>query len=167
MDLFLQGKVGMILGIPFTMSQANNPDMSKVVGKVGVGLMPGSVVKSASLSELAGIGMTATSENDEPSWEYIKYVTSAEEQKKMALANGLIPTNLETLSDADLAEQHPAVAVAREQMKYPMGQAIVVPQVWEIYTAAGNELVAALRGEKGVEAALADAEAATLAILDG
>ena len=167
MDLFLQGKVGMTLGIPFTMSQANNPDMSKVVGKVGVGLMPGSVVKSASLSELAGIGMTATSENDEPSWEYIKYVTSAEEQKKMALANGLIPTNLETLADADLAEQHPAVAVAGEQMKYPMGQAIVVPQAYEIYTAAGNELVAALRGEKDVEAALADAEAATLAILEG
>ena len=84
----------------------------------------------------------------------------------MAIANGLIPTNLETLADKDLAEKHPAVAVAAEQMKYPMGQAIVVPQAYEIYTAAGNELVAALRGEKDIESALADAEAATLAILE-
>jgi xanthine/CO dehydrogenase XdhC/CoxF family maturation factor len=85
----------------------------------------------------------------------------------MAVAIGRIPTQPALLRDPEVQKKYPAAPVAIEQMKYPMGMAILAAQQAEINTAVANELVAVLRGQKGVERALEDAEKATLRILKG
>lgn len=164
-DIFTQGRAAMTVSTPPTLSMAADPAKSQVVGKVQVALIPGSKLKSGGYSELGGVAITSTSADKDAAWEFVKFVTSAEQQKKMALAIGRIPTLPSLLNDPEVQKKYSAAAIAAEQMKYPAGMAIVVPQQAEINTAVGNELAAALRGQKPVEQALADAEKATLKIL--
>ncbi len=166
-DIFLQGNVAMMISTPPTLALAADPSKSRVVGKIGVGLIPGSKLRSAGFSELGGIAIVAASPNKDASWEYVKFVTGAEQQRKMAVAIGRIPTLPALLGDPDVQKKYPAAPVAVEQMKYPMGMAILVTQQAEVNTAVANELVAVLRGQKGVERALEDAEKATMRILRG
>lgn len=166
-DVFTQGRVAMAASTPPTLAMASDPTKSKVVGKIAVALLPGARLRSAGLSELGAVAITTTSGDKEAAWEYVKFVTSVEQQKKMALAIGRIPTYPALLRDPDVQKRYPAAALAAEQMKYPMGMPVVVPQQAEINTVIANELVAALRGKKPVERALEDAEKATLRILKG
>lgn len=164
-DVFVQGRAAMSTCTPPMLSTAADPAKSQVVGKVGVSLLPGSKLKSGGYSELGGIAITSTCADKDAAWEFVKFVTGTEQQKKMALAIGRIPTIPALLNDAEVQKKYAAAALAAEQMKYPAGMAIVVPQQAEINTAVANELVSALRGQKAVEAALSDAEKATLKIL--
>jgi multiple sugar transport system substrate-binding protein len=164
-DIFTQGRAGMTVSTPPTLAMAADPAKSLVVGKVQISLIPGSKLKSAGYSELGGIAITSTSADKDAAWEFVKFVTSADQQKKMALAIGRIPTLPALLNDPEVQKKYSAAAIAGEQMKYPSGMAIVVPQQAEINTAVANELTAALRGQKPVQTALSDAEKATLKIL--
>jgi multiple sugar transport system substrate-binding protein len=164
-DIFTQGNVAMCMLTPPTLSMADDVTKSKVVGKVKVALLPGSKLKSGGYGELGGIAITSTCKDKDAAWEFIKFATNAEQQKLTHLKIGRIPTRPAVLADPDVMKLSPAIAVMSEQMKYPSGMAIVVPQQAEINTAVGNELVAALRGQKTAELALADAEKATLKIL--
>jgi multiple sugar transport system substrate-binding protein len=166
-DVLTQGRVAMAASTPPTLAMASDATKSKVVGKIAVALIPGSKLRSAGLSELGAVGITNTSEDKDAAWEYVKFVTSMEQQKKMALAIGRIPTYPALLRDPDVQRRYPAAALAAEQMKYPMGMPVVVPQQAEVNTVIANELVAALRGKKPVERALEDAERATLRVLKG
>jgi multiple sugar transport system substrate-binding protein len=167
-DIFLQGNVAMMVSTPPTLALAADATKSRVVGKVGVALIPGgTALRSAGFSELGGVAIVASSPNKDAAWEYVRFVTSTEQQRKMAVAIGRIPTQPALLRDPDVQRRYPAAPVALEQMRYPMGMAIVVPQQAEINTAVANELVAVLRGQKGVERGLEDAEKATIRILRG
>ncbi len=164
-DIFNQGRTAMTVSTPPTLAMSADPAKSLVVDKVQVALLPGSKIKSGGYSELGGIAITSTSANKDAAWEFVKFATSAEQQKKMALAIGRIPTMPALLSDPEVLKKYSAAAIAGEQMKYPAGMAIVVPKQAEINTAVANELLAALRGTKAPAQALDDAEKATLKIL--
>lgn len=164
-DIFTQGRAAMTVSTPPTLTMSADPAKSLVVGKVEIALIPGSKLKSGGYSELGGIAITSTSADKDAAWEFVKFATGAEQQKKMALAIGRIPTLPALLSDPEVLKKYSAAAIAGEQMKYPAGMAIVVPQQAEINTAVANELSAALRGTKAPAQALADAEKATLKIL--
>lgn len=164
-DIFNQGGIAMMIGTPATLALAADPAKSKVAGKVAVALMPGSKLQSASYSEIGSMAITTTAADKDAAWEYVKFVTSAEQQKKMALAIGRIPTHPALLQDPEVQKKYPAAAAAAEQLKYPVGMPVVVAQQAEINTAVANELVAALRGQREAEQALANAEKATLKIL--
>jgi multiple sugar transport system substrate-binding protein len=166
-DIFTQGGVAMVLSTPPTLALAADPSKSRVAGKIAVALIPGGKLRSAGYSELGGIAIVAASPNKDAAWEYVKFVTNAEQQRKMAVAIGRIPTQPALLRDPEVQKKYPAAPLAIDQMKYPMGMAIVVAQQAEINTAVANELVAVLRGQKGVERALEDAEKATVRILKG
>jgi multiple sugar transport system substrate-binding protein len=164
-DIFLQGNVGMMVSTPPTLALAADATKSRVVGKIEVALIPGGKLKSAGFSELGGIAISSNTANKDAAWEYVRFVTSPEQQRKMALAIGRVPTQPALLRDPEVQKRYPAAVVAVEQMRYPMGMAILVPQQAEINTAVANEFVAVLRGQKGIQRALEDAEKATLAIL--
>lgn len=167
-DIFTQGNVAMVVATPPTLALAADPTKSRVVGKVGVALIPGGgKLRSAGFSELGGLAVVSSSPSKDAAWEYVSFVTGAEQQRKMAVAIGRIPTQPALLRDPEVQRRYPAAPVAIEQMRYPMGMAILVPQQAEINTAVANEFVAVLRGRKGVERGLEDAEKATLRILRG
>ncbi|MCL4458301.1 MAG: sugar ABC transporter substrate-binding protein [Chloroflexi bacterium] len=164
-DIFIQGRVAMMISTPPTLTMAADPAKSKVIGKVDVALAPGSKLRSAGFSEQGGVGIPAASTKKEWGWEWAKFVCSREQQKKMAIGIGRIPTIPDLLKDPEVQAKYPAALMAAEQMKYPMGMAVTVPQQSEINTAVANEIVAALRLQKSPKEALADAEKATLKIL--
>ncbi len=164
-DIFTQGRAAMMFSTPPTLALAADATKSKVVGKVQVALNPGSKIPSGGYSELGGIGMVATSADKDAAWEWIKFATGAEQQKKMHLALGRIPTIPSLMQDPEILKAYPVASIVAEQMKYPMGMAVVVPQQAEVNRALANELVAALRGQKEAAKALADAETAVKKIV--
>lgn len=158
MDIFNQGSIAMMLNTPQVFASANDPEKSKIVGKVKVALVPGATLPSASYSETGAIGIPAASKNKDLAWEFVKFVTTAEQQKQMALVLGRIPARPDVLNDPEVLEKYPNFQVVAEQSQYKMGMSVTLPESSEVNRVLSNELVAALRGSKSVEDALADAE---------
>lgn len=121
-DQFLQGKTAMFIGYPDIVGFASDPEKSKIIGQLGTALMPGSVEKTASLAETGGIAIPANSKHKEEAFEFIKFATSEEQEKKMALSEvARIPANLEVLKDKEVLEKYPHFAYVGEQIQYPHG----------------------------------------------
>jgi multiple sugar transport system substrate-binding protein len=156
-DLFVQGNIAMTACTTHTPLLASDPERSRVVGDVKAALMPGSKIKSATYAETGACGIPATSDKKDLAWEYIKFVCSPEQQKKMALGPANIPAGPHVLADPDLQTKYFHFQAMREQIKYPYGM-LAVPQAYEIRETMSSEIVAAIRQEKSVEQALADAE---------
>ncbi|MGN8646550.1 ABC transporter substrate-binding protein [Gracilibacillus sp. HCP3S3_G5_1] len=121
-DLFFQGELAMFIGYPDIPGYANDPEQSKVVGKVEAALMPGNKVTSASLAETGGMAIPSTSKNKEAAFEFIQFATGYEQEKKMALSEvARIPANLEALQDQEVIDTYPHFGIVGEQIEYPHG----------------------------------------------
>lgn len=162
-ELFVQGNIGMIIGTTQTFRMASDPDQSKVQGLIDAALAPGDVEPSATLAETGSLAIPATAKNPDGAWEYIKFVTSAEEQKNMALALSSIPVVTEALQDPEVQAKFPHFAHVQEQMQYPFGM-LKHPNATEVNAAIARHIIAALRGTETVEEALQKAEEEVLAI---
>lgn len=163
---FAQGKAMMIFGPPPTLNFCNNPDNSKVVGKVEFALMPGgSKNASASVHETGGRAIPITSQDPEAAWNYIQFVTSPDEVKQMTIALGRVPASLEVLNNKEVIEKYPIVTIIPEQLTYPSGMPVVHPKGVEISKVLADEIVSACMGQKTPQQALSDAETKVNAIL--
>lgn len=168
-DLFCQGNVAMAWGPPPTFPMCSDSDKSKVVGKVGVALMPGgSVHKTATSHETGGRAISFNAKDPESAWHYIKWVTSKEEMVWIAVHPGLgrVPARSSALNDPRVQKDYDLAPMVDQQLSSgPAGMVIVHENATEISEALGRHLTAALRFEKSPEEALVDAEAEILAIL--
>ncbi|UTI40207.1 sugar ABC transporter substrate-binding protein [Niallia sp. RD1] len=163
-DQFLQGKTAMFIGYPDIVGFANDPEKSKIIGKLGTALMPGSTEKTSSLAETGAIGIPANSKHKEEAFEFIKFATSAEQEKKMALSEvARIPANLDVLEDSEVLEKYPHFAYVSEQIQYPHGL-FKHKQATLISDTVSRQFIQVIKGEKNAEKALSDAEAEVLNI---
>ncbi len=105
-DIFTQGRVGMTFSTPPTLALAADATKSKVVGKIQVALNPGSKLVSSGYSELGGIGMVATSSDKDAAWDVDQIRDGAEQQKKMHLALGRIPTMPALMQDPEITKTY-------------------------------------------------------------
>jgi len=87
-DIFISGQSAFNSNWTFQYALMNNPEVSKVVGKAKMGLLPVSKEilgkypdNTASVSGFQGLAISFNSKNKDASWEYIKYITSKEVQK--------------------------------------------------------------------------------------
>lgn len=87
-DIFISGQSAFTSNWTFQYALMNNPDVSKVVGKGKMGLLPISKdivgkyeYNTASVSGFQGLGILSNSKNKDAAWEYIKFITSKEIQK--------------------------------------------------------------------------------------
>lgn len=166
-DLFVQGNIAMGPNTPHTFPMANDPERSNVVGKVGVGLIPAGQAGSASFAETGGLAIPATSKNKASAWEYIKFVTGFDEEKRMAMEAGRIPANVAALNDPDVQDKYPHFALVDDQLQHPYGMWMNFPEASEVQDALSRELVRALRENQSVEEALAAGEEIVNEILSG
>ncbi len=88
-DIFISGQSAFTSNWTFQYALMNNPEVSKVVGKAKMGLLPVSKdvlgeyeYNTASVSGFQGLGILSNSNNKDAAWEYIKHITSKEIQKK-------------------------------------------------------------------------------------
>lgn len=162
-ELFAQGSIGMVPSTTQTFRLAADPEKSRVVGKVNAALLPGDVVKSATFSETGALGIPATAKNPDLAWEYIKFVTSVEEEKAMALTLSSIPAVTAALVDPEVQAKFPHFKFVEEQMTYPFGM-IRHPNSAEVNAAIARNVILALNGKETPQAALDKAYQEVLAI---
>lgn len=156
-DLFVQGGYAFLLSTPHTYPMAQDPERSKVVGKVGVGLMPRGSVTSASWNETAGVAIPYNSKHKDLAFEFLKYVTSAEQQKFIAMSLGRIPTRPEVLEDPEVQNQFPHFSSIEKQVQYTNGM-IKSPHAREIIDVVSDYTFLVLDDQISIDDALAAME---------
>jgi multiple sugar transport system substrate-binding protein len=99
---FLQGKVGMWLdGIGFA-PPLEDPEKSRVVGKVGYGVMPKGPVAQASATFGDGIGVPTASKNKEAGYLYCQWAVSKAMGARLMQSGGGVSFRNSVLNDPDM-----------------------------------------------------------------
>lgn len=98
---FLQGKIGMWLdGVGFA-PPLEDPEKSRVVGKVGYGVMPRGPKARASATFGDGIAVTAASKNKEAAYLYCQWAVSKLMGARLLQAGGGVPFRQSILNDPE------------------------------------------------------------------
>src|SRR4051794_10986333 len=99
---FLQGKIGMWLdGVGFA-PPLENPQKSRVVGKVGYGVMPKGPVTQAAPTFGDGIGVTEASTKKEAAYLYCQWAISHQMGARLLQAGGGVPFRNSILNDPEV-----------------------------------------------------------------
>jgi multiple sugar transport system substrate-binding protein len=106
--LFIQGKAVFHRNWPYAWEAANNPERSRVAGKVGIAQLP-HFPGGKSHAALGGwqAGISAYSENKDLAWIFVRYLTSSRIQKHLALKASLAPTRTMLYEDAEILRACP------------------------------------------------------------
>ena len=106
--VFVQGKAVFHRNWPYAWGLANDPRHSKIVGKVGVAVLP-HFSGGSSVSALGGwlYGISAFSEHPDEAWKFIEFMTSEEMQKYFAVQAALAPSRIALYADPEVLEVNP------------------------------------------------------------
>jgi len=100
-----QGQVAMTIAWPSWVSKVDNPENSKVVGKVNFSPVPSQVKESAAMIGNWLLGIPRTSKNVEEAAAFLEWVSSAEIQKEMTQLGAGAPTRVSVYEDPDLVKE--------------------------------------------------------------
>jgi multiple sugar transport system substrate-binding protein len=108
LTLFTEGKAIFHRNWPYAWEQANDPQNSKVAGKVGMTALP-AFPGGKSASALGGwqLGISRFSRKPETAWRFIRFMTSAATQKRIALSTGRGLARTEVYRDAEMLKKYP------------------------------------------------------------
>lgn len=165
-DALVNGDVAIAIEVwPGWIPALDDPATSKVVGLVDIIPAPGLVEKSSPMIGIWLLGVSSTSRNKQVALDFIKFITSAEVQKKLTLELGHPPTRRSVYSDPEVVAKYrwfPAQLAALDNaMPRPR-----VPVWSEIEGVLGDYLQLALVGEMAPEKALEAAQARIQEILE-
>jgi multiple sugar transport system substrate-binding protein len=106
--LFTQGKAIFHRNWPYAWEAANDPQRSKVAGKVGMLPLP-AFNGHQSVATLGGwqLGISRFSRNPELAWRFVEHMTSSETQKRIALYTGRGPARKALYRDAEILKKNP------------------------------------------------------------
>ena len=156
---FVQGRAGMIFHWPNVWIEAHKPE-SKIAGKVKMWLIPG-INHSASINGVEAIAINnyISDERKEQAYEYLEFVASPEEQKRLTINHGWLPVRQSVIEDPEVQAANPIMEHYAEQAKFP---ATRFPAPWysETMDILGNEVRSAMVDGKDPKQALDDAEKA-------
>jgi multiple sugar transport system substrate-binding protein len=113
---FLNGDTAMFLDTTVVAGQIDNPDKSKVVGKVGWALHPMGTRRGSQTGGF-GIGIPANAENKDAAYLLMQWLTSKKGDKLVAMAGGN-PSRFSTHADADVNAKFPHMATFGEALQY-------------------------------------------------
>lgn len=142
---------------PYAWALHNAPE-SPVRGKVGIAPLP-HFEKGESAATLGGwhIGISTTSDRKEAGWNFIKFVTSLETQKRMVTELGWNSARRDVYQDAGLLEQYPRLEPLREIMNHAVPRPLV-PYYTQLSEALQSRINGALAGQASPEEALRRAD---------
>jgi multiple sugar transport system substrate-binding protein len=147
---FIQGKIGMWMdGVGFA-PPLEDPTKSRIVGKVGYGVMPKGPVAQASGTFGDGIGIAAASQNKEAAWLFCQWAVSAPVQADLLQTGSGVPFRKSVLDDPEVRKgvKMPAAwvdAVVGSAAVSKLGLPVVVP-VTEFRDIVGIALTNMLAG---------------------
>ena len=108
LELFIQGKAVFHRNWPYAWAVANDPEKSRIAGKIGVEALP-AFPGHSSASTLGGwqFGISQWSKRPDEAWKFIQFMTSYEGQKLLALGAGLAPTRTLVYRDTEVQKKMP------------------------------------------------------------
>ena len=151
---FLQGDAAMYLDRMAIAPLVSDPELSTVAGKVGYALHPTAETCGSETGGFA-MGIPANSERKEAAWLFIQWFTSKMGDKMVVEAGGN-PMRLSTMEDPALQEMHPEFPVVLEQLECANADWRPLIPEWPAMNAPilGEEISAALTGQKSIEEAM-------------
>lgn len=164
-NAFMHGMAGMVAVFNANSPQFETAEDSLVAGNVGYFHMP-RLNEDAQVSLPFGgfsISINKDSKNVEDAWTFMKWLTSAEIDKKWVDIPGTpgVPTRLSTVSDPDLMEKYPYFQLIYDAEMNGLADGVNyrsrLPEWTQIEEVLGLQLNLAISGEKEVQLALDDA----------
>jgi multiple sugar transport system substrate-binding protein len=109
--LFTQGKAVFHRNWPYAWKVANDPQSSKIAGRVGMMPLP-AFPGGAGAAALGGwqLGISRFSQQPELAWRFVAFMTGAEIQKRIALSTGRAPTRKALYQDPEVLKKNPHLA---------------------------------------------------------
>lgn len=158
-DGLLAGTVGIAPEVwPAWLGKIDDPNESKVAGKVKITKHPAEVKKSSPMIGIWHIAIPAASKNKEAAFEFLTFLTSKETQKLMVLKAGLPPSRTSVFTDKDVLAKYPWYPAISDALENGVARPRTL--YWaEIENTMGGLIQEALIGQKTAEQALNEANA--------
>ena len=108
LEVFIQGRAVFHRNWPYAWAVANDPEKSRVAARVGVGALP-AFGGHAPASTLGGwqFGISRWSQHPDEAWAFVRFMTSPDSQRRLALDGGLAPTRTGVYDDPQVTEKMP------------------------------------------------------------
>jgi trehalose/maltose transport system substrate-binding protein len=113
--LFTQGQAIFHRNWPYAWAVANDPEKSRIAGRVGMTPLPGFSARGGAAT-LGGwqLGISRFSRNPELAWRFAAFMTGPEVQTRIALATGRAPTRRALYENAEIAAKIPQLKALLE-----------------------------------------------------
>ena len=152
-NAFLQGQAAMFLDSTVVAGEVDNPEKSKVVGKVGWAPHPMGVRRGSQTGGF-GIAIPKNAQNKDAAFLLMQWLTSKKADKMIALEGGN-PSRFSTHADPDVNAKFPHMQIFGEALKHADPDWRPIIPVWgKINSDLGTTLSKALTGEMSVREAL-------------
>ena len=163
---FLQGDSAMYLDRMAIAPMVSDPSVSNVVGNVGYALHPTAATCGSETGGFA-MGIASNSQNKEAAWLFIQWFTSKMGDQMVVEAGGN-PMRTSTLANPELQAMHPEFPVVLEQLECADADWRPLIPEWPAMNAPilGEEISAALTGQKSIEDAMNSANERLRELLD-
>jgi multiple sugar transport system substrate-binding protein len=152
-NAFLQGKAAMYLDTSVIAGEVEDPEKSKIVGKVGWALHPKGVRRGSQTGGF-GIAIPRNAAHKEAAFLLMQWLTSKRVDKMIALEGGN-PSRFSTHADAEVNAKYPHMKIFGEALKYadPDWRPII-PTWGEVNTELGTTLSKAMTSGMSIKEAL-------------
>ncbi|MGA8994303.1 MAG: extracellular solute-binding protein [Nocardioidaceae bacterium] len=153
--VFSAGEASMALNWTYMYGLADDPEQSKVAGKVGVQQTPAGPSGRPGVNGSMALALSGGSKNQAAAWKYITYLTSQPVQNEYAISS--LPVWQSSYDDSAVVKTNPAVV---PEAKKQLGELILRPQVTgynSISQVLQAEIQNVLLGKKSSQKALDDA----------
>lgn len=155
--VFLDGRSVFHRGWPSVYANGQNPNMSKIVGKIGIIPMPHAPGHSSSATlGTWNLGISKFTKHPKESWEVVKFMTSVEAQKIKALMGGNPPVRMEVYNDPDVLAKYPHFADFYDVFMGALPRPVTPAYPQMSVEVLQPNIFAVLNGSKSAEAAAED-----------
>ncbi len=156
---FQNGKLLFLRNWPYVYNLASTDKSSKVIGKFAVAPLPG--VDGPGTSTLGGhmAAISAYSKYKATALDFLKFLTSPEEQKTNMEKGSLAPVLESIYTDEALVKKYPYLPVLKESISNAVSRP-VTPFYPAVSQAIQENFFAAMQGQKTPQAAVKDMQAA-------
>ena len=145
LDLFLQGRAVFMRNWPYAWNHANDPEKSRIVGRVGIAKLP-HFPGGKSYATLGGwqLGISKYSEHKDAAWKFIQFLTSARIQKLYAIKAGKAPTRKALYADREILQHNPYFADMEKVFvsAYPRPRSPLYPAISNVLQRYFSEVLA-------------------------
>jgi len=163
---FQDGKLLFLRNWPYVYNLAATDKSSKVKGKFKVAPLPG--VSGPGTSTLGGhmAAISAYSDHKATALDFLKFLTSAEQQKTNMEKGSLAPVTEDIYADEALVKKYPYLPVLKESISNAVSRP-VTPYYPAVTKAIQDNFFPAIQGQKAPEQAVKDMQAAMQAASGG